>query len=71
MKLTIQQKNFFDTFGFLSFPGLFAYESDDIAAGFGQVWKLNGGGHAGSEHDEQRRSALSHFIDQNESSVRS
>ena len=66
MQLTQQQKKYFETFGFLTFPGLFADEADAIVAAFEQVWAEHGGGHAGREHDRQRRSALVPFIDQNE-----
>lgn len=65
MKLSDQQIYFFKTFGFLTFPGYFLNEIDSIISEFEKVWSLNGGGHAGTEHDEKRRSALSHFIDQN------
>ena len=65
MKLTNQQIRFFDTFGFLKFPGLFAEEIESISEGFEQVWAEHGGGHADQPHDHERRSALAHFIDQN------
>ena len=50
MKLSQQQISYFDTFGFLSFPGLFADEADDIIAAFEQVWAERGGGHDGKPH---------------------
>ena len=66
MTLTDQQLRYFDTFGFLSFPGLFAEEAERITNAFEQVWASHGGGHHGREHDRQRRSALVPFIDQDE-----
>ena len=66
MKLTQQQLSFFDTFGYLAFPGLLADEVGTITDAFEQVWAENGGGHFGKAHDEKRRSALIQFIDQNE-----
>ena len=66
MRLTAQQLRYFDTFGFLKFPGLFAGEADAISEAFEQVWADHGGGHHGQEHDHQRRSALVPFIDQSE-----
>ena len=66
MKLTQQQLNTFDAFGYLGFPGLFANEIEAITASFEQVWAENGGGHFGKAHDRKRRSALIQFIDQNE-----
>ena len=38
MNLTAQQLHFFDTFGFLQFPGLLAQEADAITAAFEEVW---------------------------------
>ena len=66
MELTQQQVNFFNTFGYLAFPGLFADHIDRITESFEQVWTTNGGGHYGKPHDNQRRSALIQFIDQDE-----
>jgi hypothetical protein len=66
MILSEQRRAFFQTFGFLAFPGLFA---DDIAAvtqAFEDVWERHGGGHAGKAHDGTARSALVPFIDQDE-----
>ena len=40
--LTEQQLAFFDTFGFLVFPGLFAAEIDDITTEFEHVWSESG-----------------------------
>ncbi len=64
--LTPQQTSFFDTFGFLAFPGLLADRIAHVTADFEQVWAEHGGGHAGRPHDEQRRSCIVPFIDQHE-----
>ena len=66
MELTQKQLRYFDTFGFLSFPGLFADDAERIADAFERVWADHGGGHYGQEHDRQRRSALLPFIDKDE-----
>ena len=66
MELNDQQMRYFETFGLLQFPGLFADEADAIIAAFDQVWADHGGGHHGEEHDRERRSALVPFIDQSE-----
>jgi hypothetical protein len=66
MKLTEQQLRYFDTFGFLGFPGLLADEIDRITEAFERVWAEHGGGHHGKAHDHERRSALVPFIDQDE-----
>ena len=64
MTLSDQQLAFFDTFGYLAFPGLL---SDDIAAitdAFEAIWEDHGGGHNGRPHDGERRSCIVPFIDQ-------
>jgi ectoine hydroxylase-related dioxygenase (phytanoyl-CoA dioxygenase family) len=66
MRLTDQQLAFFDTFGYLAFPGAFADSIDKIIDSFKKVWADNGGGHFGREHDGKQRSALIQFIDQDE-----
>ena len=66
MTLSEQQLTFFETFGYLVFPGLFADEADAISDEFERVWAEHGGGHHGRPHDNARRSALLPFIDQNE-----
>ena len=38
MRLTGQQVRFFEMFGFLGFPGLFADEADKITEAFEHVW---------------------------------
>ena len=66
MRLTDQQLRFFEVFGFLYFPGLFAKEIGAITDEFENIWAQHGGGHSGTEHDHQQRSALVPFIDQSE-----
>jgi len=66
MKLTHQQLAFFETFGYLGFPGIFATEAETITAEFERLWAERGGGHHGRTHDHQQRSALVPFIDQSE-----
>jgi len=65
-KLTDQQLSFFGTFGYLSFPGLMADRIDEIVREFEAVWAEHGGGHNGKPHDENDRSCIVPFIDQNE-----
>ena len=66
MGLSGQQLSFFDAFGFIKFPGLFAPEIDKIAEAFERIWTAHGGGHHGEVHDRERRSALVLFVDQDE-----
>jgi ectoine hydroxylase-related dioxygenase (phytanoyl-CoA dioxygenase family) len=66
MYLSEQQRTFFETFGFLAFPGLFAAEIAAITQAFEDIWQRHGGGHAGKAHDGTARSALAQFIDQDE-----
>jgi hypothetical protein len=61
--LTAQQLTFFKTFGYLSFPGLFADSITSIQQDFETVWAGQGGGHAGKPHDHQQRSCIGGFID--------
>ncbi len=63
MRLTEQQLGFFETFGFLMFPGLLADRIDEIIDGFEEVWQKNGGGHNGQSHDGLKRSCILPFID--------
>ena len=42
MKLTDRQINFFRTFGFLKFPGLFAEEAGAITDAFEKIWEERG-----------------------------
>jgi hypothetical protein len=66
MTLDPQQVAFFDTFGYLKFPGLLADCTAEIIDEFEAVWATRGGGHHGQVHDGQRRSCIVPFIDQRE-----
>lgn len=65
--LSPEQIAFFETFGYLAFPGLLADRIDRITADFEAVWAERGGGHAGKPHDGSARSCIVPFIDQSES----
>lgn len=65
-KLTEQHLSFFDTFGYLSFPGLLADRIEEIDREFEAVWEANGGGHYGKPHDGKARSCIAQFIGHNE-----
>ena len=43
-----EQINFFNTFGYLAFPGLMADTIDQITGEFEAVWEERGGGHNGT-----------------------
>jgi hypothetical protein len=60
-RLSNEQLTFFNTFGYLAFPGLLQDCADEIIAGFERVWASHGGGHAGQTHDGKQRSALFPF----------
>ena len=60
-KLSQHQLDFFDTFGYLAFPGLLNDCIDKIIEEFEDVWAKSG-----RTHDETKRSALVPFPDQNE-----
>jgi len=64
--LTVQHVRFFETFGFLYLPGLFADSIEKIIASFEEVWAANGEGHNGKPHDQKARSVLVRFIDQHD-----
>ena len=66
MRLTNQQINYFQTFGYLVFKDLFANEISEITQRFERVWSDLGGGHYGRKHDKKQRSAFVPFIDQDE-----
>ena len=66
MRLTNQQINYFQTFGYLVFKGLLANEISEITQRFERVWSDLGGGHYGRKHDKKQRSAFVPFIDQDE-----
>ena len=52
-RLSEQQLNYFNTFGYLYFPGLMADCIDRIIEEFEAVWAVHGGGHHGKEEDFQ------------------
>lgn len=64
--LTAQQIAFFETFGYLGFPGLLKDRIDEITAQFEVVFAENGGGHNGRKHDGKARSCIARFIDHND-----
>ena len=61
MQLTHQQKQFFDTFGYLVLPGLLADDIDWITEEFERVFQDRG-----VVHDGTKRSTVVPFIDQRE-----
>jgi hypothetical protein len=63
-KLSPQQIQFFQTFGYLGFPGLLADRIGQIIQDFEDLWAEHGGGHGGKKHDGTQRSCLVPFIDQ-------
>ncbi len=65
-RLSGDQMTFFDTFGFLSFPGLLADSIDRITEEFEKIWVDHGGGHHGIPHDGTARSAIFPFPDLSE-----
>jgi len=62
--LTDQHKAFFNTFGYLCFPGLLNDIIGEVIDGFEGVWKARGGGHSGKPHDGKQRSCIVQFVDQ-------
>ena len=64
--LTQQQINFFNTFGYLYFPGLLADCVDRITAEFERIWERHGGGHHSRPHDGKQRSCIVPFPDKSE-----
>ena len=60
-KLSQHQLDFFDTFGYLAFPGLLNDCIDKIIEEFEDVWAKSG-----RTHDGVKRSALVPFSDQSE-----
>ncbi|MCX6018938.1 MAG: phytanoyl-CoA dioxygenase family protein [Chloroflexi bacterium] len=63
-EITEQQITFFNTFGFIAFPGLLADCIEEIIAEFEATWTQRGGGHNGKVHDGKARSCIVPFIDQ-------
>ena len=66
MQLSEQQVNFFDVFGYLYFPGLFANDIDLITKSFEEIWADHNSSNQGKVHDGSIRSTIVPFIDQNE-----
>ena len=66
IRLSEQQIDFFDTFGYLGFPGLMADRIDEIVENFEALWASRGGGHNGKPHEGTARSCVVQFIDQRE-----
>lgn len=62
--LTDQQLAFFDTFGFMAFPGLLADSIHTVIREFEAVWEAHGYGHNGKTHDGTARSCIVQFLDQ-------
>jgi len=62
--LTEQQRTFFQTFGFLSFPSLLKDRIDEIIREFEEIFKKRGGGHSGQPHGGKQRSCIVPFPDQ-------
>ena len=62
--LSIQQVQFFKTFGFLNFPGLMLDRIEEITEAFETIWTERGGGHNGKPHEGTARSCIVPFIDQ-------
>ncbi len=65
-RLTEKQMTFFDTFGYLYFPGLLTGNIQKIVEEFESVWTSHGGGHNGKPHDDTSRSCIFPFPDQSE-----
>lgn len=61
MELTEQQKQFFDTFGYLIFPGLLKDQIETITSEFRAVFDDKG-----ISHDATKRTCMVPFIDQRE-----
>jgi hypothetical protein len=66
LRLSDQQIAYFQTFGFLKFPGLLADQIGSITDAFEGIWAERGGGHNGRPHDGKARSTIVPFIDQHE-----
>jgi hypothetical protein len=66
LRLTQQQSDFFETFGYLHLPGLLADDIDEVIAGFERVWSSAEGGARRRAHDGTVRSCVVPFIDQDE-----
>jgi hypothetical protein len=62
--LTDAEIGFFETFGYLGFPGLLSDRITEIQNVFEEVWETRGGGHFGKAHEGTARSCIVPFIDQ-------
>lgn len=65
-RLSDQQVDFFETFGFLGFPGLLADRIDRVIEDFEALWARHGGGHNGRPHEGTARSCIVQFVDRSE-----
>ena len=65
-QLTEQQMAFFNTFGYLHFPGLLSDRIEQIIVEFEALFTSKGGGHNGRQHEGVARSCIVPFIDQSE-----
>ena len=65
MKLNKAQLDYFNTFGFLQFSGIFKDDISKITEEFENVWVASNGGHGNQQHDFKRRSTILPFIDIN------
>lgn len=63
-KLTEHQLAFFETFGYLAFPGLLKDCIHEIIEAFEEVWASRGYTHNGKPHDGTKRSCIVPFPDQ-------
>ena len=66
MRLTEQQIRYFETFGFLQFPGLMADKIDRIIENFERVWKEHDDKMATASDGDKMRSMIHAFVGQNE-----
>ena len=64
-QLTEQQIRYFETFGCLKFPGLFADDINAITDAFEQTW-ADFVAKSGRAHDDKHRSSFGPFVDQSE-----
>ncbi len=64
--LSDAQIAFFETFGYIGFPGLLADRISEITDEFEALWAAHGGGHNNRPHDGTARSCIVQFVDQRE-----
>jgi len=62
--LTDAEIGFFETFGYLGFPGLLSDRIEAVQSVFEEIWASRGGGHFGKAHEGTARSCIVPFIDQ-------